>query len=116
LRQFRIRGRLGAAIELSLDAVAHNLQKLFSVLQKLSEPKLKRSLRNAAMAGASKKLARRVSREEERASPVPGLKGFLVIGSRSQGFPKNHIRAIFNARNIIAMIRKNGNITKGRVI
>jgi transposase len=52
LRQFRIRGRLGAAIELSLDAVAHNLQKLFSVLQDLSEPKLKRSLRNAAMAGA----------------------------------------------------------------
>lgn len=51
LRQFRIRGRLGAAIELSLDAVAHNLQKLFSVLQNLSEPKLKRSLRNAAMAG-----------------------------------------------------------------
>jgi len=52
LRQFRIRGRLGAAIELSLDAVAHNFQKLFSVLQNLSEPKLKRSLRNAAMAGA----------------------------------------------------------------
>jgi len=51
LRQFRIRGRLGAAIELSLDAVAHNFQKLFSVLQNLSEPKLKRSLRNAAMAG-----------------------------------------------------------------
>ena len=52
LRQFRIRGRLGAAIELSLDAVAHNFQKLFSVLQNLSEPKLNRSLRNAAMAGA----------------------------------------------------------------
>jgi len=52
LRQFRIRGRLGAAIELSLDAVAHNLQKLFSVLQNLSEPKLNRSLRNAAMARA----------------------------------------------------------------
>ena len=52
LRQFRIRGRLGAAIELSLDAVAHNFQKMFSVLQTLSEPKLKRSLRNAAMAGA----------------------------------------------------------------
>ena len=52
LRQFRIRGRLGAAIELSLDALAHNFQKLFSVVQKLSEPKLKRSLRNAAMAGA----------------------------------------------------------------
>jgi len=52
LRQFRIRGRLGAAIELSLDAVAHNLQKIFSVLKNLTEPKLKRSLRNAALAGA----------------------------------------------------------------
>jgi len=52
LRQFRIRGRLGAAIELSLDAVAHNLQKIFSVLQKLSEPKLKRAMRNAEFAGA----------------------------------------------------------------
>jgi transposase len=52
LRQFRIRGRLGAAIELSLDAVAHNFHKLFSVLQNLSELKLKRSLRNAAMAEA----------------------------------------------------------------
>jgi len=52
MRQFRIRGRLGAAIELSLDAVAHNLQKIFSVLKNLTEPKLKRSLRNAALAGA----------------------------------------------------------------
>jgi len=52
LRQFRIRGKLGAAIELSLDAAAHNFQKLFSVLQKLTERKLNQSLQNAAMAGA----------------------------------------------------------------
>jgi hypothetical protein len=52
LRQFRIRGKLGAAIELTLDAAAHNFQKLFSVLQKLTERKLNQSLQNAAMAGA----------------------------------------------------------------
>jgi hypothetical protein len=52
LRRFRIRGRLGAAIELSLDAVAHNFQKLFSTLKNISEPKLKQSLKNAALAGA----------------------------------------------------------------
>jgi hypothetical protein len=41
LRQFRIRGRLGAAIELSLDALSHNFHKLCSVLKNLSETKLK---------------------------------------------------------------------------
>lgn len=52
LRQFRIRGRLGAAIELALDAAAHNFKKLFAVATNRTDKKINLALAHAALAGA----------------------------------------------------------------
>jgi len=51
-RRFFLRRRGGVAIELMLDAIAHNLMKLRSKISKLTEPKLSKALINAAMCGA----------------------------------------------------------------
>ena len=48
MRRFLLRGRLGAAIELALDAVAHNIMKLRSKFYKLTETKLTLALQRAA--------------------------------------------------------------------
>jgi len=49
MRRLFLRGRLGAAIELALDAIAHNIMKIRPVLNKLTESKLNLALDQAAV-------------------------------------------------------------------
>ena len=48
MRRLFLRGRLGAAIELALDAVAHNIMKIRPMFNKLTESKLNLALDQAA--------------------------------------------------------------------
>lgn len=48
MRRLLLRGRLGAAIELALDAIAHNIMKIRPVLNKLTYSKLNLALDQAA--------------------------------------------------------------------